>query len=292
MIANMETCPITGLSVTVQMDQHGTTFFYETPNTGRIAFTDMAFRQASQLTSLQKMILQGICRNRQLLGQEPQVFNAAFLNQLENQPVPYAFEEKARHFLQYLYDNGGKTYKEHHLTSSNAAPIVYASAEEFDRIMRYVREEGWVACGSITPTQQGTAYQSVHLTKSGIQEIEKGLPKIPMYGLVNQQITTGDAVTDAAIEHARALFFNLPATLEAKRSACENLSYLLEPLRQELKTMFTGDTETFFHVVNDFSVRHNKERTKRMEYPEQLEWVFYSLLNTLNTYVKMKKKLI
>lgn len=287
----METCPITGRPVTIQMDQHGTTYYYETPITGPVVFTDMAFRQAGQLTPQQKSILQGICRNRQLRHQEPQVINAAFLQQLENQPIPYAFEEKARHFLQYLYDNGGKAYQEHHLTSPNAGPIAYASAEEFDRIMRFLQDEGWVATGSITSTQQGTAYQSVHLTKSGINEIEKGQAKIPIYGLVNQQITTGDAETDAMIEHARALFFNPPATLEAKRSACECLSYLLEPLRQELKVLFVGDTEIFFNLINNFAIRHNKETTKRMEHPEQLEWVFYGLLNTLNTYVKMKKKL-
>jgi hypothetical protein len=57
------------------------------------------------------------------------------------------------------------------------------------------------------------------ITDEGIQEIEKGLSKIPMYSLVNQKITTGDPKTDAKIEHARALFFDEPVTLERMRSA-------------------------------------------------------------------------
>ncbi|HEX4850263.1 MAG TPA: hypothetical protein VFV08_05615, partial [Puia sp.] len=54
---------------------------------------------------------------------------------------------------------------------------------------------------------------------------------------------------------------------------------------------FDGDTEDLFNIVNNFTIRHGKISTKRIVHEEQLEWVFYSLLNTLNTYIKMKKKL-
>lgn len=33
-----------------------------------------------------------------------------------------------------------------------------------------------------------------------------------------------------------------------------------------------------------------KETTKNLIYPEQLEWIFYTLLNTINTYTKLKKR--
>jgi hypothetical protein len=56
--------------------------------------------------------------------------------------------------------------------------------------------------------------------------------------------------------------------------------------------MFEGDTEYFFRIVNEFSIRHNKLSTKRINSEEQLEWVFYCLLNTINTYVKMKRKVL
>ena len=67
---------------------------------------------------------------------------------------------------------------------------------------------------------------------------------------------------------------------------------MLEPNRyDELKSLFEGDTEYFFRLVNEFNIRHNKVSTKKIEHEEQLEWLFYSLLNTINTFVKLKKKL-
>jgi hypothetical protein len=127
------------------------------------------------------------------------------------------------------------------------------------------------------------------LTKYGIEEVEKGRPKMPMHDLVSQEISTGDPSIDATIEQARRLFFSEPTSFDSKRSACEALSYVLEPLRNELKDKFDSDTEAFFNIVNTFNIRHNKLSTKRINNEEQLEWVFYSLLNTINTYVKMKK---
>ena len=76
------------------------------------------------------------------------------------------------------------------------------------------------------------------------------------------------------------------------RSACESLSYVLEPLREELPKYFhKQDVSDFFNIVNNFDIRHNKDHTKKLIHPEQLEWGFYSLLNTINTYVKLKKRL-
>lgn len=56
--------------------------------------------------------------------------------------------------------------------------------------------------------------------------------------------------------------------------------------------LFTkGDTNVFFKIINDFDIRHNKNTTRQIEFPEQLEWIFYSLLNTINTYTKLKQRL-
>ena len=107
---------------------------------------------------------------------------------------------------------------------------------------------------------------------------------------MNQEITTGDPAVDATIRQARKAFFDNPTSFDSKRSACEALSYVLEPLREELKDKFDSDTEAFFNIVNNFNIRHNKLSTRRINNEEQLEWVFYSLLNTINTLVKMKRK--
>jgi hypothetical protein len=88
------------------------------------------------------------------------------------------------------------------------------------------------------------------------------------------------------------LFFKEPQTMDRMRSACESLSFVLEPLREDLKKYFNSkDTEAFFNIVNNFDIRHNKEQTKDIQYQEQLEWIFYSLLNTITIYTKLKDRI-
>ena len=123
-----------------------------------------------------------------------------------------------------------------------------------------------------------------------MQEVEKGTSKLPIFGLIDQKIITGRLEDDRNIAHAKSLFFGKDSTLESKRSACQTLSFVLEPLHENLKKSFEGDTEVFFRIVNEFAIRHNKERTKNIQHEEQIERIFYSLLNTINVYVKMKRK--
>lgn len=288
----MNLCPLTGQEINLhQPNPSVMAYSYETPMTGKVSISDIALMSASNLSPEQKQILAGICRNRTIKGEEPIMIKAALLNQLNDQDIPYSFEEKARHFLQFLYDNGGKEYKGHTIDSCIDSPIIYSSADEFVRVIKYLKSENWINYDSVHSAKKQVFYLGLHISKEGINEIEKGLPKIPMFGLINQKISTGDANTDSQIEHARLLFFDIHSTLESKRSACETLGYVAEPLRNELRDVFQGDTEVFFRIVNDFNVRHNKERTKNIEHEEQLEWIFYSLLNTINTYSKMKRKL-
>jgi hypothetical protein len=288
--STIQKCPLTGQTIDLKFNLSPAYYYYQTPKTGKVKFTDVAYPAASELGLEEKEILAGICRNRTIKGEEPIMITYAFLEQLKNQEIPYGFEERARYLLQYFYDHGGKEYEEFDMDSDTASPIVYASRDQFERIMKYLMSEGSIDY-RITETDTTNFYQQIQLTKAGIMEIEKGLPKMPMYGLVSQEIKTGTPEIDNQIEHARKLFFDKHSTLESKRSACEVLSYILEPLRNELKAIFKGDAETFFNLVNNFDIRHNKVTTKNIEHEEQLEWVFYSLLNTINTYNKMKKKL-
>ena len=76
------------------------------------------------------------------------------------------------------------------------------------------------------------------------------------------------------------------------RSACETLIYILDPLRKDLETYFKQkDISDFFQIVNNFDIRHKKESTKDIINEEQLEWIYFSLLNTINTYTKLQKKI-
>jgi hypothetical protein len=280
-------CPLTGRIVNAAQIGDQRAFCYQTPETGMICFTDVAFTEADNLSPSEKQILAGISRNRTIRNEKPETFTSAFFRTLMQQNIPYSFEAKARHFLSYLYESGGKEYNSFELHSRKDGPIAYAVPEEFERIIKYMKSEFWIDIGE--EFVGAGAYHNVTLTKYGIEEVRRGQPKMPMFGLVSQEISTGDATTDASIETARKLFFSEPTSFDNKRSACETLSFILEPLRKKLDGMFEGDTEYFFRIVNEFSVRHNKPSTKRINHEEQLEWIFYSLLNTINTYIKMKR---
>ena len=142
---------------------------------------------------------------------------------------------------------------------------------------------GWMASQKL--------FKNVEITTWGLEEVEKQLPQIPLIGLVDQEITTGNIAVDEKINHAKNLFFSSSSTLDDKRSACETLSFVLEPLRDDLNSFFsTSDVSDFFQIVNRFDIRHNKSTTINLVHEEQLEWVFYTLLNTIATYVKLKKK--
>ncbi|MEO6330288.1 MAG: hypothetical protein ABIO55_15245 [Ginsengibacter sp.] len=287
----MSTCPLTGKKINLRQPNPSVMeYYYETPKTGKVLITDVALMTAPNLSIEEKQILSGMCRNHTIKTDEPLKIKSALLQQLRDQEIPYGFEERAKHFLQYLYDNGGKEYKSHIMDSEIDSSITYSSRDEFERIIAFLESEGWITYKSKTGTQQCTLYQDLRVTKSGIQQVEKALPKMPLFSLVNQDIVTGDFEIDKNIQHARLLFFGEHCTLESKRSACEALSFILEPYREDLKKIFDGDTEVFFRIVNDFTIRHNKERTKNLQHEEQIEWIFYCLLNTVNTYVKMKRK--
>lgn len=144
---------------------------------------------------------------------------------------------------------------------------------------------------SLRPGEGFNLYTGVKVTNLGKEEAKKALPKIPLFGLINQTITTGERERDEKLNHARELFFREPQTFDNMRSACETLSYVLEPLRDNLKYYFESkDVSDFFQIVNKFDIRHNKETTMKVVEPEQLEWVFYSLLNTISAYSKLKEK--
>jgi hypothetical protein len=286
----MEICPLTNHSINLRREGDKMLFYYENPILGTIKWTDVAWVIRENLTQEQKDLIKGVIRNRKINGEPPLEINSRLVNNLEDLDIPYDFESRARHFLKYLYDHGGKEFKVHGIDSATDSAISYSSRDEFEGIVRYLKAEGFIDYNKVVTTKQGNFYQDLSITKGGIKEIEKGLPKMPLCGLFEQKISSGDIAIDNQIEHARNLFFDEHPTIEKMRSACETLMFVIEPLRDKLKDKFSGDTEFFFNIVNNFTIRHNKERTRTIETPEQLEWIFYSLLNTINTYVKFTRR--
>ncbi|GAA3969198.1 hypothetical protein [Mucilaginibacter dorajii] len=237
-------------------------------------------------------LLAGICKNLTIRNEMPIFLSTTFINHgLSTYKYPKSFHEKANHLLKLLYDLGANEYKSRTLFPLHDYPLCFCETpEEFERVVTYLGKEGLLEWPN--RTNVNGSYTKVLLTQDGIKEVEKGLPKVPMIGLVTQEITTSDAAIDEKINHAKKLFFDEPQTMEHMRSACVTLAAVLEPLRSDLTSVIARpDVEAFFQLVNNFDIRHNHNKVMTLEHPEQLEWVFYSLLNTINVYYKLKIKL-
>ena len=291
-------CPLTGNQLfegdAKILNSFDNTYTYEYSLIGKAKIGMPTYLAFQNSLDFKHPDLAGICRNAFEDGIESPLITSEFMRtELKTISIPKTIREKSHHLLRYLYKKGGKDFAEFDLDSFGDSPIIYSlSEEEFNRVIKSLEERSLIRIDTeIGMAGHRVVYRGVTLTELGIKEIEKELPKIPLIGLVDQEITTGDKDVDEKINHAKKLFFSHPQTMDSMRSACETLSYVLEPLRDEFVALFgKKDTTAFFIIVNDFDIRHNKESTKQIQYPEQLEWVFYSLLNTINTYTKIKQR--
>jgi hypothetical protein len=267
--------------------------YYE-QTVGNVKTTFVTYSELST-GNFERYILAGITRNAFENGQEPPLFDSDFIRagyKLLNPPI--VFKEKVHRFLHYLYAHGGKDNIKFEFNSSRDFPLAYAEIDEFIRIIEFLEKQNFINIGRthrMGPMATQRLFQNVELTTWGLAEVEKELPQIPLIGLVDQKISTGNTAVDEKINHAKNLFFKEGSTIDDKRSACETLSYILEPLRNDLATFFSAsDVNDFFQIVNRFDIRHNKATTINLVYDEQLEWVFYTLLNTISAFVKLKNK--
>jgi len=293
----LDKCILTGFRFDDQVEFLPTldnTIRYKFPPVGIVNVSNYVLDRIKSNPIPKPWILAGICRYAFLSKSDPPILTTDFIdNFLSTTEYPKNFKEKVLVLLKYLYDSGGNDYKPNNLYAIQDFPLAFAEdPKEFNRLMDYCEEHGLITCkNKVNSLGDFSNYFDVLLTDDGINEIEKDKPNIPMIGLAKQDIHTGNPQLDIKIEHAKKLFFKSESSKEDKRSACESLSFVLEPLREDLKSFFsTSDVSDFFNIVNNFDIRHNKDVTKRLVHDEQLEWIFYSLLNTINTFSKLKNK--
>ena len=96
-------------------------------------------------------------------------------------------------------------------------PLAYAENQiEFNKIIHHLEDKFFIKIGHKLPMSgHRIIFEDVTLTDYGIAEVEKDLPKIPLIGLVNQKISTGDLEIDKTINHAKKLFLNILNLLTA-----------------------------------------------------------------------------
>ncbi|MES2618115.1 MAG: hypothetical protein V4613_09555 [Bacteroidota bacterium] len=241
----------------------------------------------------ERYIIAGITRNAFDRKEEPPLIDSTFIRSgYKDYNPPFDFKEKESHLVRYIYEQFGRENRSFDFRQYTDCPIAYAEPNEFIRLVESLKENHWIRIDKTIPLSRSRKhYVGIRMTMNGRQEAEKLIPQIPLIGLVNQEITTGSEIIDERINHAKNLFLKSMSTMDDKRSACEALSHVLEPLRDDLEEFFsTPDVSDFFQIVNRFDIRHNKSSTISFKYEEQLEWVFYTLLNTISTFVKLKKK--
>jgi hypothetical protein len=289
----IEKCPFTGFKLDPNEIKPVTGPFieYETPFVGKVKITFPAYEEIRKNSN--KYLIAGICLSRTIQHLEPLLIDSNFIRlEYKKEKPPEEFDEKCFLFLRNLYLTGGNENKSFRLQPKTSFALAYASPDEFVRIIDHVASENYITIGNVTATSGdslGRVYNNTKMTTTGRTEALKSLPKLPMFSLISQNIRTGNKNIDDKINHAREMFFSEPVSIDKMRTACETLSYVLEPLRTDLNDFFNQkDIQDFFHIVNSFDIRHNKESTKNLIYQEQFEWIFYSLLNTITTYVKLK----
>lgn len=271
------------------------TLEYYEQTVGNVKVTIPAYNEL-MTGDFERFIIAGITRNAFEDKIDPPLIDSQFIREgFKSLNPPIDFKHKANHLLKYLYLHGGRENIKFELNSSRDFPLAYTEPDEFTRIVQYLEKQNWINIGkthSMGRMASQKLFMNVEITTWGLEEVEKQLPQIPLIGLVDQEITTGNIAVDEKINHAKNLFFTSGSTLDDKRSACETLSFALEPLRDDLSSFFsTSDVSDFFQIVNRFDIRHNKSTTINLVHEEQLEWVFYTLLNTIATYVKLKNKI-
>ncbi|MFA7361930.1 MAG: hypothetical protein WC139_12935 [Candidatus Kapaibacterium sp.] len=183
----------------------------------------------------------GIIRNHYVNEKTPFYVNSDFIeNGYKEHYYPSNFNDKTRYFLKYLYKNGGNEGRKFKIESDDY-PLAYAkSTDEFQRIIEKLTIQGFIKLLSEPAKNMDgkLLYYSIILMPSGEEEVEKNLPVLPLLDLVKQDVFTGDSKIDNEIIHAKKLFFKTDSSFNDKRSACEALSFVLEPVRDDLKTFF------------------------------------------------------
>lgn len=290
----IEQCPITkyGLRHENEIEVSDGHIEYDSLSIGKVKITKEAFSYLKDKPEA-NWTLAGVCYHHFLKTGQRKVISMDYITkEFLNEKIPGDFESKCYEALNALYLLIGKENRELELNIATYCAIGYSNPEEFSRIIKYLDSENYVTYRKYHRMHGfQSLYMGFEVTSYGKSKAKESLPNLPLIGLVSQTIHTGNHDLDQKINHAVSIFHHIPKDINKMRDACETLSFVLEPIRKELENQFESkDVNDFFSIVNNFDIRHNKEKTKKLEYPEQLEWVFYSLLNTLNTFYKLKRK--
>lgn len=260
---------------------------------GTVYISRVAEMVINNKNNIDLSVVAGLCRCAYELNETPPIIDSELINSLGVlKNIPRSFKDKYDHFLSILYKTGGNEYKTKTIEVEDDYPLAFAGdISELQRIIDFAISSGELECLEKFDSEEiGTMiYLDLRFTPKGLKKVDKLINNY--FSIVQPKIDSGNIEIDRKINHAVSLFYQENSTIEDKRSASEELSFILEPFRIDMEKYFMDkDVNLFFHLVNEFDIRHNKEKTKKLIYNEQIEWVFQCLLNTLITYIKLRKR--
>ena len=188
----------------------GTTIEYETEYVGKVKITLPAYIELLD-DDFDRYIIAGICKDKTLKNEEPFLIDSKFVRgDYKKLNPPTKFDEKCSHFLKYIYESGGNDNQEFEFNSTKHFPFAFSSPEEFNRVVDQLANDGFITIRKshrLSGSLKNYLFMGVKLTNNGKNEVKKRLPKMPLFGLVDQTIKTGDTQVDEKLNHARQLFF-------------------------------------------------------------------------------------
>jgi hypothetical protein len=97
---------------------------------------------------------------------------------------------------------------------------------------------------------------------------------------------------DAKIEKAILKFRRYHSSIEDKKDAIKELADVFEYLRPRLEKAITKKDEgDLFNIANNFGIRHHNDKQK-IDFDKEIwfDWMFYYYISTLNTVIRVLKK--
>lgn len=124
---------------------------------------------SSEIHKENRLKLAGICRHAYEKKLTPPLISTYSLDEIfRESDIPKSFSEKKIKLIEHLVFKGGKEYKENDLITNLDFPLVYSDVDEFKRIIKSLKEDGFININAITKD----GYHGVLPTKKGIKHIE------------------------------------------------------------------------------------------------------------------------
>lgn len=178
MIIDFRTCPLTGRekmeNEIIDVVENPLLIRYKNRTLGEVVMPITLFTmlEGGKYKEVYPIIV-GIIREYSFKSNEPFKLTTQFVDhEYKNYTYPKDFDEKAKHFLNYLFENGGKEYKSFRILPDFDYSLAFAlNKEEFCRILDKLEDEDLIEFTNKARTESGEIVSAdIKLTRSGIAE--------------------------------------------------------------------------------------------------------------------------